>query len=247
MNSHAAFVRPRTEGALSFGLSATVLAFMNPVLLQQIGSSFSDITTTGLVLGGWLLFVQAVRPRTTRIVVGAIVLGFATALKPTNSIYAVAGFILVAFVPLPILGRIRALFYFGAVLGISFVVTAAPWSYRLAKCLETQCFRCSTIYSNLPTLRTSSSKAYRFIPDSLTEALLRPFAMSGTGGMIHEELSSPDIVTPCCSWYLCYSLSLGLGSPSDALRFPPRFRTLIQQPAPSPRLDVVSPPLGSCG
>ena len=47
-----------------FGLCVTVLAFMNPVLLQQIGSSFSDITTTGLVLGGWLLLVQAVlRPR----------------------------------------------------------------------------------------------------------------------------------------------------------------------------------------
>ena len=33
-----------------FGLCVTVLAFMNPVLLQQIGSSFSDITTTGWYL-----------------------------------------------------------------------------------------------------------------------------------------------------------------------------------------------------
>src|SRR5882757_7337764 len=38
-----------------FGLCATILAFMNPILLQQIGSSFADITTTGLILGGWLL------------------------------------------------------------------------------------------------------------------------------------------------------------------------------------------------
>ena len=104
-----------------FGLCATVLAFMNPILLQQIGSSFADITTTGLVLGGWLLLVQAVRrPRTTPVVFGAILLGIATALKPTNGIHAFGAFFLVAFVPLPFLGRIRSLFYFGATLGSEF-------------------------------------------------------------------------------------------------------------------------------
>jgi hypothetical protein len=177
-----------------FGLSATVLAFMNPILLQQIGSSFADITTTGLVLGGWILLVQAVRyPRTTHIVFGAILLGLATALKPTNGIYALAGFFLVAFVPLPFLGRIRSLFYFGAVLGTSFVVSAAPWSYRLARTFGNPMFPLLNNVFKSPEITTASSKAYRFIPDSLTEALLRPFAMSGTGGMIHEELSSPDI------------------------------------------------------
>jgi hypothetical protein len=177
-----------------FGLCATILAFMNPILLQQIGSSFSDITTTGLVLGGWLLLVQAVRyARTTPIIFGAILLGLATALKPTNGVHALAGFFLVAFVPLPFLGRIRNLFYFGATLGTSFVLTAAPWSYRLAKTFGNPMFPLLNNVFKSPEIATASSKAYRFIPDSLTEAVLRPFEMSGTGDMIHEELSSPDI------------------------------------------------------
>jgi hypothetical protein len=179
---------------LLFGLCATVLALMNPVLLQQIGSSFADITTTGLVLGGWLLLVQAVRySRTTLIIFGAILLGLATALKPTNGVHALAGFFLVAFVPLPFLGLIRNLFYFGATLGTSFVLTAAPWSYRLARTFGNPMFPLLNNVFKSPEITTASSKAYRFIPDSLTEALLRPFEMSGTGGMIHEELSSPDI------------------------------------------------------
>jgi hypothetical protein len=177
-----------------FGLCATVLAFMNPILLQQIGSSFSDITTAGLILGGWLLLTQAVRyPRTPLVIFGAILLGFATALKPTNGVHALAGFFLVAFVPLSFLGRIRNLFYFGATLGTSFVLTAAPWSYRLARMFGNPMFPLLNNVFKSPEITTASPKAYRFIPDSLTEALLRPFEMSGTGGMIHEEVSSPDI------------------------------------------------------
>jgi hypothetical protein len=179
---------------LFFGLCATILAFMNPILLQQIGSSFADITTAGLVLGGWLLLVQAVRyQRTAPIVFGAILLGLATALKPTNSVHALAGFFLVAFVPLPFLGRLRNLFYFGTALGTGFVVTAAPWSYRLAKLFGNPMFPMLNNLFKSPEISTASLKTYRFIPDSLTEALLRPFAMSGTDNMIHEELSSPDI------------------------------------------------------
>ena len=137
---------------------------------------------------------QAVRyPRTTLVIFGAILLGIATALKPTNGVHALAGFFLVAFVPQPFLGRIRDLFYFGATLGTSFVLTAAPWSYRLARMFGNPMFPLLNNVFKSPEITTASPKAYRFIPDSLTEALLRPFEMSGTGGMIHEEVSSPDI------------------------------------------------------
>lgn len=177
-----------------FGLCATVLAFMNPILLQQIGASFSDITTTGLVLGGWLFLAQAIRyARTTPVVFGAILLGIATALKPTNSIHAFGGFFLVAFVPLPFLGRLRSLFFFGASLGTSFVVTAAPWSYQLARMFGNPMFPLLNNVFKTPYITTATSKAYRIIPDSLIDALMRPFAMSDTRGMIHEEMLAPDI------------------------------------------------------
>jgi hypothetical protein len=177
-----------------FGLCVTVLAFMNPILLQQIGSSFTDITTTGLVLGGWLMLVQAVRRPNTRLVIfGALLLGLATALKPTNAVHAFAAFFVVAFVPLPLLGRIRQLLYFGAALGGSFVLAAAPWSYRLAGMFGNPMFPLLNNVFKAPELTTAPLRTYRFIPDSLTEAVLRPFAISTTGPMIHEELSAPDV------------------------------------------------------
>lgn len=177
-----------------FGICATILAFMNPILLQEIGSSFSDITTTGLVLGGWLLLVHAImRPRIKLVIFAAVLLGIATALKPTNGLYAVAAFFLVAFLPLPIIGRIRNLFYFGATLGTSFVLAAAPWSYRLAGMFGNPMFPLLNNVFKSPELTTAPLKTYRFIPDSLTEALLRPFAMVGTDTMIAEELQAPDI------------------------------------------------------
>jgi hypothetical protein len=179
---------------LFFGSCVTVLAFINPILLQQIGSSFSDITTTGLVLGGWLLLIQAVKfPRASRVLFGAVLLGVATALKPTNSVHAVAGFFVVAFVPLPFLGRIRNLFYFGTALGISFVLTAAPWSYRLARQFGNPMFPLLNNVFKSPEYTTAPLKHYRFIPDSLIDALQRPFDMVGRANMIHDELSAPDI------------------------------------------------------
>ncbi len=183
---------PKTR--LFFCLCATILAFMNPVLLQQIGSSFADITTAGLVLGGWLLLVHAVRrPSTKRVILGAILLGLATALKPTNGIHGLAGFFLVAFVPLPFLGRILSLLYFGAALGTSFVITAAPWSYRLVKTFGNPMFPLLNNIFQSPEFTTAPLKHYRFIPDSLIDALLRPFAMIDTSAMINVEMPAPDI------------------------------------------------------
>jgi hypothetical protein len=66
-------------------------AFVNPVLLQQIGSSFSDITTGTLVLAGWLLLVKALlTPNWPRLAGSGLLLAVATALKPTNAIPAFA-------------------------------------------------------------------------------------------------------------------------------------------------------------
>jgi hypothetical protein len=177
-----------------FGLCVTVLAFMNPALLQQVGSSFSDITTSVPVLGGWLLLIAAIqRPRTRPVIAAAILLGIATALKLTNGLYGIAAFFLVAFLPLPLIQRIRNLFYFGATLGISFALAALPWSLQLARMFGNPMFPFMNTVFKSPEIIISSAKPYRFVPDSLIDALLRPFAMTGTDPMIAEEMSAPDI------------------------------------------------------
>ncbi len=178
-----------------FALCVTTLTVMNPVLLQQVGSAFSDITTAVLVLGGWLLLAQTVRcPSTKRVIFSGVLLGCATALKETNAVHALAGFLVLIFVPLPSLGRIRSLFYFGATLAASFVLIAAPWSYRLAEAFGNPMFPLlnhifkSPEFTSVPLL-----KHYRFIPDSLGDALLRPFSIASTADMVHSELPAPDI------------------------------------------------------
>jgi hypothetical protein len=177
-----------------FGMCATVLAFMNPVLLQQFGSSFSDITTTAPVLGGWLLLVRAVkRPRMAWTVCAAILLGVATALKLTNALYAVAACFLVAFLPLPLAGRFRHLLCFGTALGASFALVMAPWSFRLAHKFGNPLFPLMNNVFKSPEIPTGGTTHYRFIPDSFIDALWRPFAMTGTDNMVAEELAAPDI------------------------------------------------------
>ena len=175
-----------------FGLCATVLAFMNPVLLQQIGSSFADITTTVLVLGGWLLLVQAVlRPRTKLVIFAAMLLGIATALKPTNGVYAVAAFFLVAFLPLPFLGRIRNLLYFGATLAASFVLTAAPWSYQLARMFGNPMFPLLNNVFKSPEIPIASTEDLPLYTRFIDRRPSAPVRNDRYDSMIDEELVVP--------------------------------------------------------
>ena len=128
-----------------FGLCVTALAFMNPILLQQMGSSFADITTAEIVLGGWLLLVRAIRrPSLRLVIISAILLGFATALKPTNGVHALAAFFLVAFVARAVLAEnSQPVLLWSGPNAMGFVLTQprrGPTSLR--ECSETRCSRC---------------------------------------------------------------------------------------------------------
>ena len=116
------------------GSCAVALAFMNPILMQQIGSCFADITTAELALGGWLLLASAVRmPRISRVIYAGLILGAASALKLSNALSAISALAMLAMLPLGWRGKIRHGLLYGISLGIGFAVVAAPWSYRLAK------------------------------------------------------------------------------------------------------------------
>ena len=70
---------------------------MNPILMQQIGSCFADITTAELALGGWLLVAGAVRvPRISRVIYAGLILGAASALQLSNALSAVSAFAMLA-------------------------------------------------------------------------------------------------------------------------------------------------------
>ncbi len=176
------------------GGCAIALAFMNPILMQQIGSCYADITTAELSLGGWLLLAGAVRiPRISRVIYAGLILGAASALKLSNALAAVSALAMLALLPLGWRGRIRYGFLYGTALGAGFAAIAAPWSFRLAKVFGNPMFPMFNEIFRSPEASTQPMGAdHRFIPDSIGEALWRPFAMMNPVRMVHEELSAPD-------------------------------------------------------
>jgi hypothetical protein len=182
-----------TPKRLMFGLFAVVFALINPILLQQIGSTFADITTGELVLGGWLLLALAVRvPSATRVICAGLLCGLATGLKLTNAVHAISGFAVLIMLPLSLWGQMRRALAYGISLGLGFIIVAAPWSYRLEQRFGNPLFPLMNQIFRSPEYPTESSAAYRFIPESFTQALLRPFAMINPVTMVHEEPRAPD-------------------------------------------------------
>ena len=73
------------------GLLAIALAAMNPVLLQGLGSTMTDISTGVFVLAGWWCIVVAVRDgRSSPRSLPGLFCGAAAALKLSNAVFAVA-------------------------------------------------------------------------------------------------------------------------------------------------------------
>jgi len=178
---------------LMFGLCGVAFALINPILLQQIGSTFADITTGELVLAGWLLLAFAVRtPSTTRVICAGLLCGIATGLKLTNAMHAISGFAVLILLPLTLRGRIRYGVAYGISLGLGFVVIAAPWSYRLAGRFGNPLFPLMNNIFRSPEFTTEPLHHLRFIPATVAEALWRPFAMINPVTMVHEEMSAPD-------------------------------------------------------
>jgi branched-subunit amino acid transport protein len=178
---------------LMFGLCGVVFALINPILLQQIGSTFADITTGEFVLAGWLLLALAVRaPSTARVICAGLLCGIATGFKLTNAIHAISGFAILVVLPLTLRGRIRQGVVYGVSLGLGFLVIATPWSYRLEHRFGNPLFPLMNNVFRSPEFTTESSRALRFIPETVIEALWRPFAMIDPVTMVHEELRAPD-------------------------------------------------------
>lgn len=178
----------------AIGTCAMVLSFANPILIQQFGSCFADILTAELVLIGWLLLVQVVRaPRLSRVCVAGIFGGAATALKMTNAVHVLATVPILLLLPLEFKSKIKhGLFYAGGA-GLAFVGLCAPWSWQLYKQFDNPLFPLLNSLFRSPYFTQETLIHYRFIPNGLWDALIRPFVIVNPVNMIQEELRTPDL------------------------------------------------------
>ena len=172
---------------------AAVLAFANPVLMEQFGSSYADITTGELVLAGVLVLVGAVRrPGAWRIAGAGCLLGAATALKLTNSLTAVSLAVVPLFLPVKWPKRWAGAALYALSVGGSFALVSLPWSLRLMRQFGNPLFPFLNGLFRSPEYTTSPLVDFRFIPTTWLAVLWRPFAMMAPVGMVHFERPAPD-------------------------------------------------------
>jgi hypothetical protein len=184
----------KPAGRLALGICSVALAYANPVLINQFGSSFADVLTSEIVIAGWLLLVGAVRsPELIRIGFAAALLGCASALKLTNTLHAVTAVVIVLAIPGAWRSRMRHTALFVAVGIGTFAVVAAPWCVRLQQHFGNPFFPMFNGLFGSPQFTTAPILSYRFIPRSFGAALWRPFAMISPRSMIHAELAAPDL------------------------------------------------------
>ena len=183
---------PRARIAIA--IAAVLLAFGNPILINQFGSSYADVTTAELVLAGWLLLVLAVRaPSAKHVILAGLLLGIASALKLTNSLHALCAGLLLFFIPVRWPVRIRYMVAFGAALAISFALVCMPWALRLEQHFGNPFFPLFNEIFRSPQFPTARTLDYRFIPDSLAGALRRPFEIATPVSLVDDELAAPDL------------------------------------------------------
>jgi hypothetical protein len=182
---------PRASWTLA--VCALILAFANPILISQFGSSYADIATAALVLAGWLLLLRAINsPGIAGIACAGFLLGAASALKLTNSVHAAAAVVAALFVPGNGRDRLRYLLVLGCCMAIALVAICAPWSLRLEHHFANPLFPLFNGFFHSPQLPTDSLVDHRFIPATMIEALWRPFRMIAPLRLVDDEVAAAD-------------------------------------------------------
>ena len=183
-----------SPGASWIGVGAALFTLCNPVVLQQIGSSSIDITTAILVLAGWLVLLrQFRRPGALHVLLAAAILGGACALKLTNAVHSVAALALIVLLPGGWRQASFRLAGFGAVLAGTYVSLVWSWASRLEATFGNPVFPLFNNVFRSPQFTSEPLRHYRFLPESLANALWRPFAIVEPLRRVQEELSAPDI------------------------------------------------------
>jgi hypothetical protein len=183
---------PRAKVTLA--ACAAVLGLCNPILINQFGSSYVDVTTAEIILAGWLLLLRAVRaPASATVVWAAVLTGGAVALKATNAVHAISAVVLLLFLQTTWRERLRYAVLFGLGLAVSFVLISAPWSIRLERHFGNPLFPLLNGIFHSPQYPTARVMDYRFVPESLADAFWRPFAIATPAFTVDDEVQAPDL------------------------------------------------------
>ena len=191
-------IAPNHAGARTTAALGTALAFLSPVYLLEVGTSFIDITTALPVLLGLLLILRCRHLHTGRTwshpaLLAGICLGGATGLKLTNVIYGPACAIALFFlVPdQKTFWKHTLLLTAGTLFGI--LVTYGYWGWALWLEFRNPFFPYFNKIFHSQDFFPTSFKHQRFLPLGLIDYLTLPFRMILLRRWVYLETFVPDL------------------------------------------------------
>ena len=177
-----------------FAALAVLLAAVNPILLQGLGSTLTDLSTGVFVVGGWLAIVRTVRDGKLAMALTAGALcGIAVALKLSNAVFAIAAVPALALMHGSPGKRVRGIALFGLGCAAAFSLVALPWSLELWREFGNPFFPFLNHWFASPDFTASPLRYERFIPSGWQSFLLRPFDMLSASSTVHTEPRAPDM------------------------------------------------------
>ena len=185
--------QPSRRGYLFCGV---LLAFLSPIFLAELGSSFAEALTSIPVLAGFLLLLDEYSKHDwdrRRFAAAGLLLGLATGLKLANGLFAVGA----ALALLPLAGRKRglALCVFALVLGAlaGGLLAHGYWSFLLWREFGNPLFPMANDLFRAEDFPAVMFHDRRYLQGNVIDLLTLPFRMLEQRTTVYSEGVSPDI------------------------------------------------------
>lgn len=190
----AAGIARRGSSLHAFALLAVLLAAINPVLLQGLGSTMIDLSVAVPVLAGWLALTRCVRDGSPRLAtIAGLLCGLGAGLKLSNAVFAIAAVPALAFFAGGIATRARAVAFFALACALGFAIVSLPWAWPLWREFGNPFFPFLNQYFASPDFTSEPLRYERFIPSTVHAFLWRPFEMLSAASAVHTEPRAPDM------------------------------------------------------
>jgi hypothetical protein len=177
---------------------AAAFAFVSPVFLMEIGTTFADVFTAPFMLGAILLVLRAdgatiTKRKFIRMAAAGFLAGFAVSLKLSNLVFFPALVMLCLWLQ----RGIRIWFIAGVAIGSGFLIGLAAahgyWGYQLWTAFGNPFLPFFSNYFPADVFPLAGAAHERFKIESLSEAVTLPFRMAMLRSYVYIENVAPDL------------------------------------------------------
>lgn len=200
-------VTPAQLNSTALRTLACALAFISPLFLLALGSSFNDPLCAIMVILGILAVIGFERPNAGQLLCAGFLLGAAAGIKLTSGTFAIAGFSIVILsqnnANLKRLSSALVTYAVGCALG--FLTLHGAWSWRLWHEFRNPFFPFFNGIFRAPDFLPANLHDTRFLGDGIAGLLTLPWRMMLPYSWVYAEAATPDIR------FFAFILAMGIG------------------------------------